>query len=104
MLVASDPVDHRPDFAPGQPIERESGDMRQASPRRRKLGAEGYDQQDAARRGSIHSPAEYLQTGRIGPMRILEDHQHRVFACKRLDRPTQRFKRFLPTLLRCQVE
>ena len=104
MLVASDPVDHRFDFAPREPIEGESGDMRLSDPRRLELGPKGYDQQDAAGRGPIHSPAEYLQTGGIGPMRILEDHQHRVFACKRLDRPTQRFKRFLPTLLRCQVE
>jgi hypothetical protein len=37
-------------------------------------------------------------------MRILQDHQYRLFACKRLDRPTQRFKGLLPTLLRRQVE
>ena len=30
-------------------------------------------------------PTEQFEAGRVGPMRILEDHQHGTFAGKRLD-------------------
>jgi hypothetical protein len=40
-------------------------------PRGLELWPKSYDQQDAASWSPIHSPAEYLQTCRIGPMRIL---------------------------------
>ena len=33
----------------------------------------------------VHSPAECFDARRIDPMHILEDHQHRTVACKRLD-------------------
>jgi hypothetical protein len=33
-------------------------------------------------------------------MRVIEDHQRRIFACKRLDLHMKRFQRFLPPLLR----
>jgi hypothetical protein len=59
-LIASDTVDHRVHFAPRQPIEGESGDVRLSDPRGLELRPEGYDQQSAAGCSPIHSPAEYL--------------------------------------------
>ena len=69
--VTNDPVDHRVDFAPRQPIECEGGDVRLSDPRRLELRPKGYDQQGAAGSRPIHSPTEYLQACGIGPMRIL---------------------------------
>jgi hypothetical protein len=37
-------------------------------------------------------------------VRILEDRQHRIGACQRLQLPNQRFQRFLPALLRGKIE
>ena len=78
--------------------------MRPSNPRRLELGPESYDQQHG--KVSIRSTARpnSFQARRIDPMRVLEDHQHRTFACKRLDLRRERFQRFLPTLLRCQFE
>ena len=33
----------------------------------------------------VHGPTERFQARRVGPMRILEDHQHRILARQRLD-------------------
>ncbi len=46
----------------------------------------------------VHWPTECFKARGIGPMRIFEDHQHRTFACKRLDLRKKRIQRFLPAL------
>jgi hypothetical protein len=48
----------------------------------------------------VHCLPESFEAGRIGPMRVLKDHQHRTFACKGLDLREERLQRFLPALLR----
>ena len=103
-LVASNAVDHRFDFAPRQPIEGEGGDVWLSDPRRLELWPEGYEQQHGKVCDPVHSPTEQFQARGVGPMCVLKDHQHRIFACKRLDLRMERFQRFLPTLLWCQFE
>ena len=53
---------------------------------------------------SIHGPTERFQARGIGPMRVLEDHQHRLLACQSGKLCGQGFQRFLSTLLRSKVE
>ena len=44
QFIADDALDHRFDFTPRQPIDRESGHMRLTDPGRLKLGAGRHDQ------------------------------------------------------------
>ena len=52
--------------------------MRLSHPWRIEFGAESYDEQCRESFDSIHSQAKYLETRRIDPLHILEDHQHRL--------------------------
>ena len=52
----------------------------------------------------VHCPAERFQGRRVGPVRILEDHQHRPDARQDFQLRTERLQRFLPALLRSQIE
>ena len=83
-LVADDAVDHGADFALRQPIEGEGGDVRPSDPGRLELRPERHDQQHAKGRDPVHGPTEHFQARGVGPMRILEDHQHRILARQRL--------------------
>src|SRR5215471_16247992 len=53
---------------------------------------------------SVYDSTKRFQAGWVGPMRILEDHQHRLLPRQRLYLRGKRLKRFLPALLRCQFE
>ena len=57
--------------------------MRPSSPRRVELGAESYDEQRRKGFNSVHVLTEHFQACGVGPMRILEDHQHRILARQR---------------------
>jgi hypothetical protein len=93
-LVADDAVDHGVDFALRQPIEGQRGHMRPPDPRRLEFRPERHDQQHAKARDPVHEPAERFQARGVGPMRVLEDHQHRTLACQRFDLAIERFQRF----------
>ncbi len=83
-LVADDAVDHGADVALCQPIDGEGGHMRPSDPGRLEFRPERHDQQHAKCRNPVHRPTEHFQARGVGPMRILEDHQHRILACQRL--------------------
>ena len=100
QFVADDAVDHRFDFTPRQPIDRERGHMRLSDPGRLEFWPERYDQQHAKSPNPVHSPPEHFQARRVGPMRILENLQHRALARQRFQLRSERFQRFLPALLR----
>ena len=68
------------DFTLSKPVERQARHMRLSDPRRVELGAESYDEQRRKAFNSVHRPTEHFQTRRIDPMRIFEDHQHRIAA------------------------
>ena len=74
--------------------------LRPASRKERNL----YEQQHAKGSYPVYDPAKHFQAGRVGPMRILEDHQHRILACQCFHLGNERFQCFLPPLLWGQVE
>src|SRR6516165_7825834 len=53
---------------------------------------------------SVYDPTERFHAGWVGPMRILEDHQHRILSRQYLYLCGKRFQYFLPALLRRQFE
>jgi hypothetical protein len=63
-------------FTLSKPVERDARHMRLSSPRRGELGAESYDKQRWKSFNSVYRPTERFQTCGVGPMRILEDHEH----------------------------
>ena len=83
-LVADDAIDHGADFPLSQPIDGEGGDVRSSDPSRIEFRPERHDQQYAKCRDAAHRLTEYFQARGVGPMRILQDHQHWVLACQRL--------------------
>ena len=87
-----------------QPIEREGGHVRLSDPGRLEFRPERHDQQHAKGPNPVHDPTEHFQARGVGPMRILEDHQHRTLACQGLHLRNERFQRSLPALLRGQIE
>jgi hypothetical protein len=76
-MTAGKVVDHDIDFASRQAVNGESCDVRLADPVRFKLRPERHQQQHPKCPNSVHNPIERFQAGWVGPMRILEDHQHR---------------------------
>ena len=103
-LVADDAVDHGVDFALRQPIDGEGGHVRPSDPGRLEFRPERHDQQHAKTRDPVHRPTERFQAGGVGPMRVLEDHQHRTLARQRLHLRNERLQRSLPALRRGQIE
>src|SRR4029077_18837468 len=88
--VADDAVDHGVDVALWQPIESQGGYMRLSDPRRDKFRPEGNEQQCAQSRNPVHNTTKYFQARRVSPVRILEDHQNRIFQRKRFYMRNQR--------------
>jgi hypothetical protein len=84
-LVADEVVDHRADFALRQSIDGECSHVRPSDPRRVEFRPERHDQQHRKGRDPVHCPTQRFQACGVGPMRILEDHQHRTGACQGLD-------------------
>ena len=78
--------------------------MRLSHPRRVELGAESYDEQRRKSFNSVHRPTEHFQTRRVDPMRIFDDHQHRLLSCQSRELCRQRFQRSLPALFRGQLK
>ena len=87
-----------------EPVEGECGDMRPSNPRRLELRPERDDQQHAKGSHPVHRPTERFKARGVDPMRILENHQHRIGCRQRLQLRGKRFQRFLPPLLRGQFE
>ncbi len=81
-LVANNALDHGENFALSKPIDSESGYMRPSDPRRLELWPERYEQQYTKATNPVHDAAKQFQGRGVGPMRILEDHQHRTLACQ----------------------
>jgi hypothetical protein len=78
-------LDQRGPVAPVQAIERQHADLRLASPRRLELGTEPNDQQYRQAADMLDGEVEQLVRGRVDPMRVLENHDHRLpaRACRR---------------------
>ena len=75
-----------------------------SDPGRIKIRPECHDQQHTKAADPVHDPTKHFQARGVGPMRILEDHQHRILPCQRFHLGNERFQRSLPALLRCQLK
>ena len=84
-------------------MQRQPGDVRPSDPGRAEFRPERNKQQQPVARGQFHRPGEKFEAGRIGPMRILENHQHGIDPRQRLDVRTKRFQRLLTTELRLDL-
>ena len=79
-LAAGDALDHGGRLTMAQPAERERADVRIAAPGRREVGPKDHHQQDRQALDPIDDLLEQLDRGGVDPMRVLEDHQHRIAA------------------------
>ena len=78
--------------------------MRPPDPGRLEFRPERHDQQHAECLESVDGPTERFQARGVGPMRILEDHQHGIVRATVPRLRDKRLQRFLPALLRRQIE
>jgi hypothetical protein len=78
--------------------------MRLSDPRRRKFRPERNEQQHAKGWNPVHNSTEYLQTRRVGPMSVLQDHQNRIFQRQRCHLREERLQSSLSALLRREIE
>jgi hypothetical protein len=81
---------HRLDVAPREPIDVESRHVRPPDPRWVELWTGRHHQQHTQVLKPVNDPAERLKARGIGPMRILDNHQHRCGPCQRLYLRAQR--------------
>ena len=103
-LLPIDAVDHGVDIALRQPIDGEDGHVRPSDPGRLEFRPEGHDQQHGKGSNPVHRPTKRFQARGVGPMRILEDHQHRILPRQRFHLGSERFQRSLSPLLWGQIE
>ena len=80
MPAARDLLDQGSPVPPVQPIERQHGHLRLAGPGRLELGAERNDQQHRQIAYTLDSEVKQLARGRVDPMRVLKNHNHRLLA------------------------
>ena len=78
--------------------------MRLPDPGRLEFRPERHDKQRAEAPNPVNGPTEHFQAGGVGPMRILEDDQHRVLARQGLHLRDERVQRSFPALLGSQLE
>jgi hypothetical protein len=87
-----------------QPIDRENRHVRPSDPGRVELWTERDNQQHTQGPKAVNDPADSFEARGIHPMRVLDDHQHRILPGQRLHLANKRFEGFLPTLLGGQIE
>ena len=78
--------------------------MRLSYRRRRELRAKRHDQQHGESFDPVHRSAEHLQARGVGPVRILEDHQHRAGARQGFYLSAECFQRLLAALLGSKLQ
>src|SRR6478735_8581446 len=78
--------------------------MRLPGPGWNELGPESDDEQHRGAADALDDPAQRLETRRIHPMCVLEDHEHGLTACQSRELRCQGFQRSLSALLRHERE
>src|SRR6516162_4691779 len=101
--MADDALDEGIDIAPRQPVERQRAYVRPSDPGRAELRPESNEYQKPSADCQINHPAEQFEAGRIGPMRIFENRQHRIGLRKRLELRSKSLQRLLTTELRLNL-
>jgi class 3 adenylate cyclase len=103
-LVADHPFDQRVDVALRQPIENLCCYPGPADPGRAELRARGHDQQHRQAPDPLDDAPKQLEACRIGPVRVLEDHQQRLLLCQRFHLGDERLQHALPSARRGKLE
>ena len=78
--------------------------MRLAAPPVLKLWPERNHEQDSKARHPGDRQVEQFARGRVGPMRVLEDHQDGLAPRQGFELMQQRFEQHLALALRAQIE
>jgi hypothetical protein len=102
-LAAGDLRDQSGPVAPVKPIERQHCDLRLAGPRRLELETKRHDQQHWQAADPLDSEVEQLARGRVDPMRVLENDEHRLPARQTFELADQRLQGLLLLALRTEV-
>lgn len=91
-------------LALAKPIEHHSRHLCLSGPRWSELRPGGDDEQHRNATDALDGPAQRLKAARIDPMRVLEDHQHRLFARQCFNLSIECFQHLLFALLRRERE
>jgi hypothetical protein len=75
-LIADDHVDHGVDFSPRQRTNGARAYMSLSDPERLEFRTVSHDQQHTNGSYPVHRSTERFEARGVGPVRILEDHQH----------------------------
>ena len=92
------------DVAFCQSIDREGGDVRASKPGWIELWSKRHEKQHRKGPYPINYPTKHFQARGVGPMRILEDHQHRTLVRQGLHLGNERFQSSLSALLGGEFE
>jgi hypothetical protein len=98
-LVADDALYQDPDVSLRQPIESHCCHIGLSDPGRTKFRPERHDQQHRKGLDPSHHPTDDFQTRGVDPMRILDDHQHGIFASSGHELRHKCFQRSFPAAL-----
>ena len=102
--AAGDQLDQRLDLPADKAIERQRRDVRVPHPQRQSVGPSGHDQQHRQPGDALDERVEQLPGGGIEPLRVLEDHQHRLPPGQGFEVPEQRIEDAPLLLLRRQAQ
>ena len=101
-LAARHPLGHGRDLALVQPVEREQADVGEADPGRPELGPEGDQHEHPRARDAVDDQVEQLERGRVAPVHVLVQRQHRLPRREPLELREQRREGPLLAPLRAQ--
>ena len=91
-LAAGDLLDQCGPVVPVEAVERQHRHLRLAGPGRLELGAKRHDQQHPQTADPLDGDVEQFVRGRVDPMRVLEDHHHRLTLRQTFELPDQRLQ------------
>jgi hypothetical protein len=103
-MVAAKPCHDCLDAGATQAVEGQAGNVRVRSERRLVVRPAGQQKQDASRGDPVQALLDHLERGRVDPMGVLENHQHRLSCSQARQLIDQGVQRPYPLRLRGQVE
>ena len=102
--IAGQSLHQRLAVAFAEPIERQTRDLGAAAPGRLKLGTKGDRQQHRQMPHPVDGQIQELARGRVDPVGVLEDHQHRPVPRLGFELAEQCLEQFLAFALQAEVE
>ena len=104
QTVAVKARDHRLDPGAGEPVEGQASDVRVGSQGGLLVRPAGQKHQDACIGNPIQALLDHLERGRVDPMGVFEDHQHRLSCSQPEQLLDQGSERARSPRLGCQME